>query len=204
MTHISLKRWFNFYFLLINYFTNYNFNLCCCQKADKVRFLVFQDGFVRVDHDYVLKAAELAKAGGCSQFHLESSRGADKDSSFLYLKVKVFHFPSLRGIEHKASLFFKSGLVFWFEQRWMDSSFRAKWKQMLRRWVLRDVPFTDRGEWSHWHNTDLHFHHDVHNRRIVYSDFFTQGRYQIFAQIYMQSLFFSFFLAYEQASKIRV
>ncbi|XP_062248304.1 oxidoreductase HTATIP2 isoform X2 [Platichthys flesus] len=46
------------------------------------------DGFIRVDHDYVLKSAELAKAGGCSQFHLESSRGADKTSSLLYLKVK--------------------------------------------------------------------------------------------------------------------
>ena len=50
---------------------------------------MFQEGFVRVDHDYVLKSAELAKAGGCSQFHLESSKGADKGSSFLYLKVKV-------------------------------------------------------------------------------------------------------------------
>ncbi|KAM9825799.1 oxidoreductase HTATIP2 [Syngnathus typhle] len=46
------------------------------------------EGFVRVDHDYVLKSAELAKAGGCTQFHLESSRGADKSSNFLYLKVK--------------------------------------------------------------------------------------------------------------------
>lgn len=44
--------------------------------------------FVRVDHDYVLKSAELAKSGGCTQFHLESSRGADKNSNFLYLKVK--------------------------------------------------------------------------------------------------------------------
>lgn len=51
--------------------------------------LLFQEGFVRVDHDYVLKSAELAKAGGCQQFHLESSRGADKNSNFLYLKVKV-------------------------------------------------------------------------------------------------------------------
>ncbi len=48
-----------------------------------------QEGFVRVDHDYVLKSAELAKAGGCSHFHLESSKGADKTSSFLYLKTKV-------------------------------------------------------------------------------------------------------------------
>ncbi|KAK1161749.1 oxidoreductase HTATIP2-like [Acipenser oxyrinchus oxyrinchus] len=45
-------------------------------------------GFIRVDHDYVLNSAKLAKAGGCSHFNLESSKGADKTSSFLYLKVK--------------------------------------------------------------------------------------------------------------------
>nr|BAE27141.1 unnamed protein product [Mus musculus] len=46
------------------------------------------EGFVRVDRDYVLKSAELAKAGGCKHFNLLSSRGADKSSSFLYLQVK--------------------------------------------------------------------------------------------------------------------
>ncbi|KAM8819598.1 oxidoreductase HTATIP2 isoform 3-T4 [Rhynchonycteris naso] len=46
------------------------------------------DGFVRVDRDYVLKSAELAKAGGCKHFNLLSSKGADKSSSFLYLQVK--------------------------------------------------------------------------------------------------------------------
>ena len=53
----------------------------------------FQEGFIRVDHDYVLKAAELAKAGGCSDFHLESSKGADKTSGLLYLRVKVLVLP---------------------------------------------------------------------------------------------------------------
>ena len=61
-------------------------------------FSLFQEGFIRVDHDYVLKSAELAKAGGCSQFHLESSKGADKNSGFLYLKVKVFQLLSLTNI----------------------------------------------------------------------------------------------------------
>uniref|UniRef100_A0A667W7W3 Protein HTATIP2 n=1 Tax=Myripristis murdjan TaxID=586833 RepID=A0A667W7W3_9TELE len=55
----------------------------CCLGTTKAK-----EGFIRVDHDYVLKSAELAKAGGCTQFHLESSKGADKTSSFLYLKVK--------------------------------------------------------------------------------------------------------------------
>uniref|UniRef100_A0A3B5M5D9 Protein HTATIP2 n=2 Tax=Xiphophorus couchianus TaxID=32473 RepID=A0A3B5M5D9_9TELE len=58
----------------------------CCLGTTRAK--AGADGFIRVDHDYVLKSAELAKAGGCSHFHLESSRGADKKSSFLYLKVK--------------------------------------------------------------------------------------------------------------------
>lgn len=58
----------------------------CCLGTTRAK--AGADGFVRVDHDYVLKSAELAKTGGCSQFHLESSRGADKSSSFLYLQTK--------------------------------------------------------------------------------------------------------------------
>ncbi|KAM9366370.1 oxidoreductase HTATIP2 [Symphorus nematophorus] len=58
----------------------------CCLGTTKAK--AGTDGFIRVDHDYVVKSAELAKSGGCSQFHLMSSRGADKSSSFLYLKVK--------------------------------------------------------------------------------------------------------------------
>jgi len=48
-----------------------------------------QDGFYRVDHDYVVNSAQLAKNNGCSQFHIISSVGANKDSSFLYAKTKV-------------------------------------------------------------------------------------------------------------------
>uniref|UniRef100_A0A4W5MBG4 Protein HTATIP2 n=1 Tax=Hucho hucho TaxID=62062 RepID=A0A4W5MBG4_9TELE len=58
----------------------------CCLGTTKAK--AGADGFIRVDHDYVLKSAELAKAGGCSHFNLESSKGADKTSGFLYLKVK--------------------------------------------------------------------------------------------------------------------
>ncbi|KAK1798613.1 hypothetical protein P4O66_006907 [Electrophorus voltai] len=58
----------------------------CCLGTTKAK--AGTEGFIRVDHDYVLKSAELAKAGGCTHFHLESSRGANKASSFLYLKTK--------------------------------------------------------------------------------------------------------------------
>ncbi|XP_063293333.1 oxidoreductase HTATIP2 [Pelobates fuscus] len=58
----------------------------CCLGTTKAKS--GEAGFIRVDHDYVLKSAQLAKAGGCKHFNLESSKGADKGSSFLYLKVK--------------------------------------------------------------------------------------------------------------------
>ncbi|KAJ8252078.1 hypothetical protein COCON_G00213900 [Conger conger] len=58
----------------------------CCLGTTKAK--AGTEGFIRVDHDYVLKSAQLAKAGGCSHFNLESSKGAEKGSSFLYLRVK--------------------------------------------------------------------------------------------------------------------
>ncbi|NXL86508.1 HTAI2 Oxidoreductase, partial [Alectura lathami] len=45
-------------------------------------------GFVRVDRDYVAQAAELARAGGCKHFILQSAQSANEHSSFLYLRVK--------------------------------------------------------------------------------------------------------------------
>uniref|UniRef100_A0A8C4Q6T7 Protein HTATIP2 n=1 Tax=Eptatretus burgeri TaxID=7764 RepID=A0A8C4Q6T7_EPTBU len=58
----------------------------CCLGTTKAK--AGADGFVRVDHDYVLQAAELAKAGGCTHFNLQSSKGANKKSPFLYTQVK--------------------------------------------------------------------------------------------------------------------
>lgn len=51
--------------------------------------LYLQAGFVRVDRDYVAQSAELARAGGCKHFVLQSSQGANQHSLFLYLRVKV-------------------------------------------------------------------------------------------------------------------
>ncbi|XP_012938592.1 oxidoreductase HTATIP2 isoform X2 [Aplysia californica] len=60
-------------------------------------------GFIRVDHDYVLLSAEIAKAHSCKHFSLVSSQGANKNSSFLYPRtkgqveeaLKVMHFDRL-------------------------------------------------------------------------------------------------------------
>lgn len=49
---------------------------------------MFKEGFRKVDFDYVNKTATVAAKNGCKQFHLVSSSGADKKSSFLYPQVK--------------------------------------------------------------------------------------------------------------------
>ncbi|XP_048347096.1 oxidoreductase HTATIP2 isoform X4 [Sphaerodactylus townsendi] len=58
----------------------------CCLGTTKAK--AGTAGFQRVDLDYVQHSAELAKAGGCHHFILQSAKGADASSSFFYLRVK--------------------------------------------------------------------------------------------------------------------
>ncbi|XP_072788961.1 oxidoreductase HTATIP2 isoform X4 [Taeniopygia guttata] len=66
-------------------FQGHDVGFCCLGTT---RAKAGADGFVRVDRDYVAQAAELARAGGCKHFVLQSSRGANAQSRFLYLRVK--------------------------------------------------------------------------------------------------------------------
>ncbi|XP_072724378.1 oxidoreductase HTATIP2 [Ciconia boyciana] len=66
-------------------FQGHDVGFCCLGTT---RAKAGADGFVRVDRDYVAQAAELARAGGCKHFVLQSSRGANQHSPFLYLRVK--------------------------------------------------------------------------------------------------------------------
>ncbi|XP_048169164.1 oxidoreductase HTATIP2 isoform X2 [Corvus hawaiiensis] len=67
-------------------FQGHDVGFCCLGTT---RAKAGADGFVRVDRDYVAQAAELARAGGCKHFVLQSSRGANAQSRFLYLRVKL-------------------------------------------------------------------------------------------------------------------
>ncbi|XP_062975370.1 oxidoreductase HTATIP2 [Elgaria multicarinata webbii] len=58
----------------------------CCLGTTRAK--AGADGFVRVDRDYIEHSAKLAKAGGCHHFVLQSTKGADNSSGFLYLRVK--------------------------------------------------------------------------------------------------------------------
>ncbi|NWJ08311.1 HTAI2 Oxidoreductase, partial [Crypturellus undulatus] len=66
-------------------FQGYDVGFCCLGTT---RAKAGVDGFIRVDRDYVAQAAELARAGGCKHFVLQSSHGANEHSKFLYLRVK--------------------------------------------------------------------------------------------------------------------
>eukprot|EP00062_Callorhinchus_milii_P003802 gi/632941472/ref/XP_007885883.1/ PREDICTED: oxidoreductase HTATIP2 isoform X1 [Callorhinchus milii] len=66
-------------------FQGHDLGFCCLGTT---RSKAGSEGFVRVDYDYVLKSAQLAKAGGCTHFTLQSSKGADKNSSVLYTRIK--------------------------------------------------------------------------------------------------------------------
>ena len=148
--------------------------------------LSFKEGFVRVDHDYVLKSAELAKSGGCTHYHLLSSRGADKTSNFLYLKVKV-SISFLWCLQIPDSSFHQLNLMcvclvkLWYwtttaRSTWNWFSSRDKWKQILRHWVLTSMLFTDQGEWF-----------DLLNSRLFICHFTSEGCITIWKRQYIYS-----------------
>jgi len=63
-------------------------DLALCALGTTLRQAKSKVGFYRVDHDYVLNAAELAQRAGTSTFGFVSSLGADASSRLFYLKVK--------------------------------------------------------------------------------------------------------------------
>lgn len=59
-----------------------------CALGTTLRQTKSKAGFYRVDHDYVLAAAQLAKRAGTPTFGLVSSLGANASSRLFYLRVK--------------------------------------------------------------------------------------------------------------------
>ena len=58
----------------------------CCLGT--TRAVAGAEGFVKVDHDYVLAAAKLLKHNNCPEMHLLTSKGSNADSWFLYPSTK--------------------------------------------------------------------------------------------------------------------
>eukprot|EP00914_Ancora_sagittata_P031818 GHVO01064510.1.p1 GENE.GHVO01064510.1~~GHVO01064510.1.p1 ORF type:complete len:201 (-),score=29.69 GHVO01064510.1:137-739(-) len=69
------------------------------------------DGFYKVDHDYVVGTAKLAKEGGCSHFHLMSSMGADKSSGNLYTRTKGEVEAEIEDMKFERYSYYRPGLL---------------------------------------------------------------------------------------------
>jgi uncharacterized protein YbjT (DUF2867 family) len=63
-------------------------DLALCALGTTLRQAKSRAGFYRVDHDYVVTAAGLARRSGTPAFGLVSSLGADASSHLFYLKTK--------------------------------------------------------------------------------------------------------------------
>jgi uncharacterized protein YbjT (DUF2867 family) len=59
-----------------------------CTLGTTIKTAGSQQAFYKVDHDYVINIAQIARANGVEKFGFVSSMGADKNSSIFYNKTK--------------------------------------------------------------------------------------------------------------------
>ncbi|CAC5413515.1 HTATIP2 [Mytilus coruscus] len=115
----------------------------CCLGTTKGK--AGKAGFIKVDHDYVVNSAEVAKSVGCKHFLLVSSYGAKKDSFFLYPKTKGEVEDELKSINFDNLSIFRPGLLLCDreESRPGESCFRCCWKPMPQCIVKASAISTD-------------------------------------------------------------
>jgi uncharacterized protein YbjT (DUF2867 family) len=82
-----------------------------CTLGTTMRTAGSREAFRRVDHDYPLAVARLARQHGASTFVLNSALGADVSSRFFYNRVKGEVERDLAGIGFRSLIFVRPGLV---------------------------------------------------------------------------------------------
>lgn len=69
------------------------------------------ENFVKVDRDYVVNSARIAKECGCEHFEVVTAMGADKNSMILYNKTKGEVEESLKGLNLQRLSIFRPGFL---------------------------------------------------------------------------------------------
>ena len=86
---------------------------CClgASRADAIGLLYnpkkYGAAFRRVDHDYVVAAASVAKRAGVEHFSVVSSMGADPQARFVYSKIKGEMEEALEGLAFSSLSIFR-------------------------------------------------------------------------------------------------
>ncbi|KAK5984238.1 Nucleoside-diphosphate sugar epimerase [Trichostrongylus colubriformis] len=70
-----------------------------------------KEGLYKVDHDYVLNTAKVAKAQGVKEFILVTAMGANEDSRFLYFRTKGEVERDVAALEFDKFLIVRPGIL---------------------------------------------------------------------------------------------
>jgi len=117
-------------------FKDINKGFCCLGTT---RGKAGKEGFIKVDHDYVLKCAQLLKSNGCEEFHLLSALGANPNSWFLYSSTKGRVEESVKSLDFKKLSIYRPGLLLCNRE---ESRPLESWMQ----WVFKQID--RKGHWS--------------------------------------------------------
>ena len=119
-------------------FEGFDVGFCCLGTT---RAKSGAEGFVRVDHDYVLESAKLAKRGGCKEFHLVTSQSANKNSWFLYPQTKGQVEDKVTQLAFDRLSIYRPGLLLCErqERRILEKILQVV-AQSLDRWEVLSIP----------------------------------------------------------------
>jgi len=117
-----------------------------CTLGTTLRAAGSQAAFRRVDHDYPLAAARLARRHGARAYALNSALGADPASRFFYNRVKGELEQALRGLDYPSLTLVRPGLIGGRREDFRAGERAASWALRLagpllpRRWRINPAP----------------------------------------------------------------
>jgi uncharacterized protein YbjT (DUF2867 family) len=82
-----------------------------CALGTTIRAAGSQAAFYKVDHDYPLRVAELAKQAGALAYALNSALGADPDSRVFYARTKGELERALQALKYPSLTLVRPGLI---------------------------------------------------------------------------------------------
>jgi len=104
----------------------------CCLGTTRAKS--GKEGFIKVDYTYVLKSAELLKAGGCNEFHLLTSKGSNQDTWFLYPSTKGKVEEAVKGLGFTKLGIYRPSLLITPGGR-EEKRMGEGWLQSLANWI---------------------------------------------------------------------